>query len=94
MTIILCLYHVVLCGNLSLSNGQVSYDPDSENEQYPVGTTASFTCDSGYNLKGPNSRTCQNSGTWTECSLYCEKSKKIFIAFCTRPTVLKSLLIF
>ena len=67
-------FHVVLCDGLSLSNGRVSYNQESVNGEYPVGTTASYTCNSGYNLKGPNPRTCQSSGTWTQGSPYCEQS--------------------
>ena len=68
--------HVVLCAGLSLQNGQVRYNQASMNGQYPVGTTASFSCGSGYKLRGQNSRSCQATGTWTQTTPECERSKR------------------
>ena len=82
---ILCAYSpfifiLVLCDGLSnyLSNGEVNYNKDPISGQYPVGTTASFTCKSGYSLKGSRSRTCQTSRYWTQWT-FCEQSKVILI---------------
>ena len=66
-----------MCDGLLLPNGEVNYDPESINGEYPVGTIASFTCDSGYNLNGSTSRTCQPSGNWTQRTPDCEQSKNI-----------------
>ena len=60
----------------------------SMNGQYPVETTASFTCDSGYKLKGPNSRSCQATGTWTQRTPDCEQSKELVL--CYLRNILKS----
>ena len=68
---------VALCSGLSLPNGQATYNPVSINGQYSVGTTASITCDSGYYLKGSNSRTCQPTGTWNQQTPCCQQSKKM-----------------
>ena len=45
------MYYVVMCGGLSLPNGQISYDPDLMTGQYPVGTTASLRCNSGCQIR-------------------------------------------
>ena len=48
--------------------GMVNYDQPTTNvtgeDLYPVGTTATFTCNHGYSLSSSLSRTCQASGNW------------------------------
>ena len=46
---------------------------------YPVGTTASHTCDYGYQISGTSSRTCQSSATWNQQAPTCNQSDGIFI---------------
>ena len=72
-------FYAVFCNGFSLSNGQVTYNLVSMNGQYPVGTTASFTCDSGYNVVGSNSITCQPSGTWNQQAPNCEQGRNILL---------------
>ena len=74
-----CKYLYIVCDGLSLQNGEVSYNLASMNGQYNQGTAASFTCDSGFKLIGPNSRICGASGTWTQRTPVCEQSKKFLI---------------
>ena len=67
----------IVCDPLSLRNGQISYSqPVLVNGKYPVGTTASFSCGSGYKLRGPNSRICEAPRTWTQGTPECEQGKK------------------
>ena len=80
VTFYLYHYYVVLCDGLSLPNGEVNYDPESINGEYPMGTIASFTCNYGYNLNGSNSRTCQISGNWTQ-KLQIVSKVRIFYTF-------------
>lgn len=35
-----------------------------DSEAFPSGTIATYTCDSGYDLLGPNRRQCYENGTW------------------------------
>ena len=47
------------CPNLDdLENGNVDY-------QTQEGSTATYTCDSGYQLTGDSTRICQSDGTWS-----------------------------
>ena len=39
-----------------------------------VNSVAEYSCDAGFSLVGPASRTCQTSGTWTEDEPDCSKS--------------------
>ena len=67
----------VLCEDLYLSNGQISFDQAAVNEQYPVGTVATFTCIHGYSLEGSRTRTCQASGIWNQQVVSCRESNDI-----------------
>ncbi|WAR07673.1 SVEP1-like protein, partial [Mya arenaria] len=52
---------IVDCGNVTNPiNGSVTYVETTYDE------TANYSCDTGYNLSGNMSRTCQASGNWSE----------------------------
>ena len=54
------------CGSLlSPTNGQISVSSTT------VGSTASYTCSSGYNLSGATVRTCQANGQWNGTAPVC-----------------------
>ena len=56
---------VTNCSSLSdPPNGHVSYSGS--------GTTANYTCDSGYTLNGNGTRVCQTNGTWSGSAPSCE----------------------
>ena len=86
---ILCLPFLlaVLCGFLTLNNGQVSYNSQEVNGKYPVGTVATYTCNYGYRLAGSRSRICQKSGLWNKNHSTCRQSKhKYFFSKAHDPT--------
>ncbi len=57
----------VSCGGLSSpSNGSVS-TPDTN-----YGGTASYSCQSGYELNGSSTRTCQSNGSWSGSAPTCD----------------------
>ena len=37
--------------------------------------TCSFTCNTGYELTGSDTRTCQNNGSWSDSDVVCRKGK-------------------
>ena len=52
---------VVDCGTLNaLANGQVSHTAGTK-----FGQTATYSCNTGYNLVGDSTRTCQATGVWS-----------------------------
>ena len=63
--IYLYLFHVD-CGNVT--------DPDKGNVTYVATTyneTANYLCDTGYNIFGISTRTCQANGNWTDDAPSC-----------------------
>ena len=54
------------CGSLvSPINGQISVSSTT------IGSTASYTCSSGYSLSGATVRTCQANGQWSGTAPVC-----------------------
>ena len=62
------LLTVVDCGALTNpANGQVSL-PDGTT----FGETATYSCDTGYNLVGDSTRMCQATGMWSGSAPTCQ----------------------
>ena len=62
---------VVSCPALNLTNGRVSYNKNSVDGGYPVGTEVQYSCNYGYRLSGPLKRYCQRSDDWTGPTAAC-----------------------
>ena len=59
---------VVDCGPLNdPANGRVSHTAGTTFEQ-----TATYSCNTGYNLLGDSTRTCQATGNWSESAPTCQ----------------------
>ena len=72
----------VTCTALNLTNGQITYDQDTAtNEEYPVGTIATFTCSHGYSLSGSDLSICQTLRSWNQQVPTCNLSTKIINNF-------------
>ena len=67
---------IVTCPALTVLNGDVSYNTSAADDRYPVGTTASFSCDSTFLPSGPDSSTCDVSGIWNQEPLTCQGNSK------------------
>ena len=62
------LFTAVDCGTLiNPANGQVSHTAGTI-----FGRTATYTCDTGYNLVGDNKRICQSAGVWSGNAPTCQ----------------------
>ena len=61
-----CLTAGVQCPVVNLRNGQV----DTTTDRFD-GSIANYSCDTGFNLHGPSSRTCQENGTWSNLPPTC-----------------------
>ena len=60
---------VVDCGSLTNpTNGVVSHTAGTT-----FGQTATYSCDTGYNLVGDNTRMCQASGNWSGSAPTCQR---------------------
>ena len=71
---------VIECGQLSApANGGIS-QPSS----FGLNSVTSFTCDSGYMLRGSEQRRCQAAGTWDGSDTTCHRKAKryLFCFFC------------
>ena len=67
---VLCLmYSAVDCGTLPTpANGQVNQTAGTT-----FGQTATYSCNTGYNLVGDNTRTCQATRNWSGSEPTCER---------------------
>ena len=55
------------CGNLTdPANGQVDHTTGNT-----LGQTATYSCNTGYDLVGDSNRTCQATGNWSESAPTC-----------------------
>ena len=58
---------VVSCGTLANpANGQVGHTGST------FGQTATYSCNTGYNLVGGSTRTCQATGVWSGSTPTCQ----------------------
>ena len=65
--VIFLILIVVDCGNLTApANGQVTLTETT------FGRTANYSCNTGYNLVGNSTRTCQETGEWSGSVPTCE----------------------
>ena len=58
--------------NLHLPIGQIHYNKGQVNQEYPIGTVASFSC-----YQGMGSRTCQSDGNWNSQGETCNTGNEI-----------------
>ena len=65
------------------TNGMINYNNVGTVSMRPVGTVATYTCDTGYTLNGNTTRTCGSDGMWSGSAPTCQgkwnKVCKLFI---------------
>ena len=76
----MCFIHLLVsCPSLDdPSNGTVNCSL-GDDEVPSFEDTCSFTCDTGYELTGSNTRTCQSDGSWSGSDAVCSRGK--YMAF-------------
>ena len=68
------IFIVIGCNDLStLSNGEIVSCSSGRVGVGYEGNTCSFTCNSGYELTGSDTRTCQSNGSWSGIDVLCKK---------------------
>ena len=74
---------VVDCGTLNaITNGQVNHPNGTT-----FGQTATYSCDTGYNLVEDITRTCQANGVWSGIAPSCASESNLLKIFKTYPRV-------
>ena len=69
-----CLAAGALCGNLlTPANGEISSCSSGTLGEGDEGDTCSFTCNTGYELTGSDTRTCQSDGSWSGSDAVCRR---------------------
>ena len=64
------------CGGLkNPENGRVSFDLTT------FKSVATYACDSGFEISGPSSRTCNGSGLWSGSSTVCTEGIRMYVAW-------------
>ena len=67
------IYTDIRCDNLSTpANGNISCSSGRVGVGYD-GDACSFTCNTGYELTGSDTRTCQSDGSWSGTDGVCRK---------------------
>ena len=63
---------IAVCSNLTLINGNITYNAGSPDSR-PIGTTATYTCNTGYTLTGgTTTRVCVTGGNWNGSTPTCQ----------------------
>ena len=61
------------CPDLTVSaNGMISYNMGTASLR-PVGTVATYTCDTGYTVTGLSTSTCGSDGVWSGSASVCQR---------------------
>ena len=60
----------IRCDNSSIENGNASCTSGKVGVGY-IGDTCNFTCNTGYELIGNDTRTCQSDGSWSGSDNLC-----------------------
>ena len=67
----ICFFLLVTCPALTnLNDGMINCMLEGDGVPNPD-DTCTFTCNSGYQLMGSDTRTCQNDGSWSEIDPLC-----------------------
>ena len=81
-TMMMCFILLVSCPSLdSPSNGMINCSLEDD----PVPSyedTCNFTCNTGYELTGSETRTCQSDGSWSGSIAMCRIGEWFLVVYC------------
>ena len=70
----------IQCDNLSTpANGEITSCSSGRKGVGYEGDTCSFTCNTGYELTGSDTRTCQSNGSWSDSDDVCRRSMLSYV---------------
>ena len=73
----------IRCDNLSApTNGEIMSCSSGRVGVGYEGDTCSFTCNTGYELTGSDTRTCQSNGNWNGTDVTCRRGMGLYIQCC------------
>ena len=76
------IYTDIKCGNLSTpSNGRIMSCSSGRVGVGYEGDTCSFTCNTGYELTGSDTRICQSDGSWSGIDSVCRRGTYILYSY-------------
>ena len=82
MRFVLFLYYLVACPSLTDPNNGVIICALGDDGVSSYEDTCSFTCNTGYELTGSDTRTCQSNGNWSGSSDdVCRRGIDIIISY-------------
>jgi len=75
----MCIYEfAVVCSSLTDPNNGVMTCSLGDNGVPSYEDTCSFTCNTGYELTGSDTRSCQSDGSWSGRGTICRRGKLSF----------------
>ena len=77
----MCFLHTVRCSLLTNPNNGVINCSLGDDRVPSYEDTCSFTCNTGYELTGSNTRTCQSDGNWSGSDAECKGGKYTHISY-------------
>ena len=68
---------------ISPENGMIRCSIMENNRVPSFEDTCSFTCNTGYELTGSDTRTCQSNGSWSGSDIMCSRGNQLHIDYVT-----------
>ena len=70
---------IVPCSNLTQPNNGMTNCSLGDDGVPSYEDTCSFTCNTGYELTGSDTRTCQGNGSWSGSDVVCRRGTMLFL---------------
>ena len=72
-------FTIVICSSLSNPNNGIINCSLGDDRVPSYEDTCSFTCNTGYELTGNDTRTCQSNGSWNGSDAVCRRGTYVWI---------------
>ena len=78
---IILLYILVSCPSLTNPNNGMINCSLGDDKVPSYEDTCSYTCNTGYQLNGSDTRTCQSDGSWSGSDAMCKRSEYYHVEY-------------